>query len=193
MGLVEDLLGAPLMKITRSYWAVKLKDETWLSEARMTYKKGAFRYFDWSNDLVATGDVLNIQELWLFCPPNAYSPLGNTARLVIEEPGTAFQFKVGHADSNIASTWKTLQGHIIGKVTNKETGACECFIWDPIQNGLLTPETQIYDAETGGLKRNPDGSIAQAGKTSVYDFHSWRPGSIAPLGQLQLDTLGVRL
>src|SRR5690242_11064514 len=108
MGLIDDLLGQPLMKIDRSYWAVKLKNDQWLSEARLTYDKGSFRHFDWSNDLVATGDVLKIKELWLLCPPNKFSPLGNTARLVIEEPGTAFQFKVGHADSNIAVTWKTV-------------------------------------------------------------------------------------
>lgn len=184
MGLIDDLLGQPLMKIDRSYWAVKLKNGQWLSEARLTYDKGSFRHFDWSNDLVATGDVLKIKELWLLCPPNKFSPLGNTARLVIEEPGTAFQFKVGHADSNIAATWKTVQGHIIGKVTNKIAGSCDCFIYDPIQQGLITPDTKMFDQS---------GQLVFAGKTSVYDFHSWRPGSIAPLGALELKTLGVRL
>jgi len=184
MGLIEDLLGSSLIKITRSYWAVKLQNDTWLCEARMKYDKGSFRYFDWSNDLVATSDVLKIKELWLFCPPNKYSPLGNTARLIIEEPGTAFQFKVSHVDSNIARTYKTLQGHIIGKVTNKLTGDCDCFIWDPIQNGLITPESKMFDQEN---------NLVYAGKTSVYDFHSWRPGSIAHLGKLELNTLGVQL
>lgn len=184
MGLIEDLLGMPLVNIERSYWAVKLNNDVWLSEARMRYDQGVFRHFDWSNDLVATGDVLKIQELWLLCPPNRFSPVGNTARLVIEEPGTAFQFKVAHADSNIATTWRTLQAHIIGKVTDKITGACECFIWDPIQGGMITPTTQMFDAT---------GSLISAGKTSVYDFHSWRPGSIAPLGALHLPTLGVQL
>lgn len=184
MGLIDDLLGKPLIKIDRSYWAVKLHNDQWLCEARMLYDKGAFRYFDWSNDLVATGDVLKIKELWLLCPPNKFSPLGNTARLMIEEPGTAFQFKVGMVDSNIAQSIKSMQGHIIGKVTEKETGACECFIYDPIQQGLITPETQMFDSS---------GQIVSAGKTSVYNFHSWRPGSIAPLGQLHLPTLGVQL
>lgn len=194
MGLVEELLGQTLYTLDRSYWAVKLNDDEWICEKRMTYdSKVGFRNFDWSNDLVATGDVLRIKELWLFCPPNKYSPVGNTARLIIEEPGTAFQFKVGMADSNIAVTWKTMQAHIIGKVVNKESGACECFIWDPIQNGMITPETKILDPKTMGPLKDEEGKVIYAGKTSVYDFHTWRPGSIAPLGQLHLPTLGVRL
>jgi hypothetical protein len=195
MGLIEELLGCSLYKLDRSYWAVKLDDEKWICETQVSYdwRIGTQRNFDWSNDLVATGDVLRIKELWLFCPPNKYSPVGNTARLIIEEPGTAFQFKVGHADSNIAVTWKTMQGHIIGKVTNKEQGLCECFIWDPIQQGMITPETMILDPKTMGPLKDEDGNIIYAGKTSVYNFHSWRPGSVAPLGKLHLQTLGVYL
>lgn len=194
MGLIEELLGQTLYTLDRSYWAVKLDNDEWICEKRTIFDiKYGLRNFDWSNDLVATGDVMRIKELWLFCPPNKYSPVGNTARLIIEEPGTAFQFKVSHADSNIAMTTRTLQGHIIGKVTNKENGSCECFIWDPIQQGMITPETQILDPKTMGPLKDEHGKIIYAGKTSVNDFHSWRPGSIAPLGQLHLPTLGVKL
>lgn len=193
MGLLEELIGKRLFELDRSYWAVKLNNNTWQCETKIVYDKGVFRYFDWSNDLVATSDVLKIKELWLLCPPNRHSPMGNTARLFIEEPGTAFQFKIGMADSNITRTYKSMQAHIIGKVTNKETGACECFIWDPIQGGLLTPQTLIFDSVKKELVKYPDGSLAYAGKTSVYSFHSWKPGSIAPLGPLHLPTLGVRL
>lgn len=193
MGLIEELIGTSLLQLDRSYWAAKLKNETWVCEARLTHENGVFRNFDWSNDLVATSDVLKIKELWLLCPPGRHSPVGNTARLFIDEPGTAFQFKVGMVDSVISASYRSMQAHIIGKVTNKETGACDCFIWDPVQQGLLTPQTLIFDSIKKELVRNQDGSLAYAGKTSVYDFHSWKPGNLAHLGRLHFPTLGIRL
>ena len=195
MGLVEELLGCSLLEITRSYWAVKLNTGEWLCEARIKVDlyNARERHFDWSNDLVAGGDVRRIAELWLLCPASRTSPFGNTARLVITEPGTAFQFKVATVDSSIAATSRQATAHIIGKVTNKETGDCDCFIWDEQQQGLITPETMIYDPITQGAKRNKDGTPVYAGKNNVYDFHSWNPRSVAHLGRLELRTLGVRL
>jgi hypothetical protein len=195
MSLIDELLGYPLLEITRSYWAVKLDTGEWVSEARVKTDlyKGEERHFDWSNDLVANGDVARIKELWLLCPPSKTSPLGNTARLVITEPNTAFQFKVATADSNFAATSRTVQAHIIGKITNKETGACECFIWDSVQEGLITPDTKIFDAsEPDFVKKNKYGFPILAGKTNVYNFHSWRDG-IAPLGRLELNTIGAKI
>lgn len=195
MSIVEELLGKRLFEIDQSYWAVKLRNGTWLCESRIhiDLKTGIMRHFDWSNDLVANGDVLNIKELWLLCPPNKTSPMGNTARFFIDEPGTAFQFKVNMVDSVISANYKSMQAHIIGKITNKETGACDCFIWDPVQSGMLTPQTLIFDSIKKELVRNKDGSLAYAGKTSVYDFHTWKPGSLAHLGRLHFPTIGVRL
>lgn len=192
MGLVEELLGCSLLSINRSFWAVKLSTGEWICEARMILDKGIVRPFDWSLDLVGTGDTSRIVELWLLCPPSPTSPLGNTARMVIDESGTAFQFKVTQVDTTIVTTCSYPQAHVIGRVVNKETGACECFIWDEKQQGLLTPETRIYDPATGTARRYPDGTLVYAGRTSVYNFHSWRP-NIAPLGRIALDTLGVKL
>src|SRR5439155_5145109 len=131
MGLVEELLGCSLLQIDRSWWAVRLNTGEWISEARVhtDIYKGVERHFDWTLDLVANGDVMKITELWLLCPSSRTSPLGNTARLVITEPGTAFQFKIGTADSNIVTTERNPQAHIIGKILNKENGDCECFIY----------------------------------------------------------------
>lgn len=193
MSLVEDLLGCPLAALPRSFWAVKLKDpDAWMCEARVVtdIARGEERLFDWSLDLVATGDVLRVKELWLFCPPSITSPLGNTARLTITDPGTAFQFKVGTAHANGI---RQVEAHIIGRVLEKEEGSCECFIWDTAQNGLITPNTPIWDSATRQSKRDAAGNLVFAGKTSVYDFHSWRPDSLAPLGRLELETLGVKL
>ena len=196
MGLVEELLGCPLLEITRSYWAVKLNTGEWVCEARVKTDlyRGEERHYDWSNDLVANEDVLKITELWLLCPPSKTSPLGNTARLEITEPGTAFQFKIATADSNVASTSRSLQAHVIGRLDNKENGDCTCFIYDPVQDGLLTPETKIYDPLAHDhIKRDKNGNIVYAGKTNITDFHSWRPGSLAHLGRLELRTIGVRV
>lgn len=155
--------------------------------------KGGNRFFDWTLDLVANGDVLKITELWLLCPPSQTSPLGNTARLNIEEPGTAFQLKIATVDSSVVESSRTMQAHIIGKVTNKETGDCDCYIWDAVQDGLCTPETMIYDVATvDHIKRDVNGNPLFAGKANIYNFHSWRD-SIAPLGRLGLDALGIRL
>ena len=194
MELVEQLLGCSLLSITRSYWAVRLITGEWLCEARIKTdaSSGILQYFDWSNDLVATGDVRKIAQLWLLCPPSRTSPLGNTAKLTITEPDTAFQFKVGTVDSIVAASTKSMQAHIIGRVTNKETGDCEVFIWDTYQQGLITPTTHIYDPLTNGYKKDAHGSPIYAGRTNVYHFHSWREG-ISPLGRLELRTLGVRI
>ena len=194
MGLVEELLGCSLLDITRPYWAVKLSTGTWVCEAhtKTDLRTGSVRYFDWSNDLVASGDVLKIAQLWLLCPSSKRSPLGNTAWLQITESGTAFQFKVSTVDSIVVESVRSLQAHIIGKVTNKETGDCEVFIWDTYQQGLITPTTRIYDSLTNSYRKDSNGNPVYAGKANVYNFHSWREG-IAPLGRLELSTVGVRI
>lgn len=194
MGLIEKLLGCPLQALTRSYWAAKLNTGEWVSEARTVHdwRKGEQRQIDWMDDIVATGDCNKIVELWLFCPPSPTSRFGNTARLPITRPGSAFQFKVAtHDTAGIGGPGtRTLQAHIIGRVDDAE-GNCTCFIYDTVQDGLLTPETPIYD-HLQGTKQDGHGNLMYAGKTNVNHFHSWRP-SLAPIGQLALDRIGVTL
>lgn len=184
MSLIYELLGCSLLQIKRSFWAAKLSTGEWVSEARFVhdFRKGEQRRIDWMDDICATGDCKLITELWLLCPPSKTSPLGNTARLPIVRASSAFQFKVATHDTYgvVGPGVRTLQAHIIGRVDNAE-GDCTCFIWDPVQDGLLTPETPIFEREGH-----------YAGKTNVNHFHSWRP-SVAPLGQLALDRIGVML
>lgn len=192
MALIEDLLGCPLLEITRSYWAAKLNTGEWVSEARTVHDwyKGEPRNIDWYLDVVATGDHKRITELWLLCPPNKTSPIGNTALMPITRPSTAFQFKISTHDSPVIGPGtRTLQAQIIGRVEN-EAGDCTCFIWDEEQDGLLTPETRIQGPRKGTIRRDADGEPAYAGKTNVTRFHSWRP-SLAPIGRLALDRLGI--
>jgi hypothetical protein len=193
MGLIDDLLGCPLLEITRSYWAAKLNTGEWVSEARFVHdwQQGTQRRIDWYLDLAATGDCKRITELWLLCPPSKTSPLGNTARLPIVRPSSAFQFKITMHDTPIVGPGvRSLQAHVIGRVDDEE-GNCTCFAWDEVQDGLLTPETISYDGD------EPFYPL----KTNVHHFGwrikgdrrvqgMWRP-SLAPLGQLAIDRLGV--
>src|SRR5687767_4806805 len=172
MSLINSILGATVGKFfgDRAYWGAKLSDGSWRCELdeRHEIRTASMRPFDWTLDMVDTGDVLKIKELWLFCPPTPLSPLGNTARLPIKEPGTALQFKVGNL-FEMGAVGRNVAGRIIGRVDNKETGECTCFIWDE--------ELRVMSAPW---------------RSNVYNFGSWRDG-IAPQGRLNLDTLGVRL
>ncbi len=209
MSLITELLGCPLLEITRSYWAAKLNAggdaSEWVCEARMVHnwRKGEQRQIDWMDDIVATGDCRKVTELWLLCPPSRTSPLGNTARLPITRPGSAFQFKIATHDTAIIGPGvRNQQAHVIGRVDDTE-GNCTCFAWDIVQDGLLTPETTVYDPITRHIIVNDDGTPYHPLKTNVRTFGwrlcnnkpvagMWRP-SLAPLGALALDRLGVAL
>ena len=139
--LVYQLLGCSLLQIDRAWWAVRLDNDEWLCEARMhtDLYKGTERHFEWYEDLVANDDCLRIRELWLLCPPNRVSPTGNTARIPILEPGTAFDFKVAGASSNFVTTSRYQEAHIIGRVDDKASGTCTCMIWDARYDCLCEP------------------------------------------------------
>ena len=173
MGVVTSILGATVGKFMsdRSYWAAKLDTGKWVSEldTRVDAKfREGFRPFDWVLDLLATGDVRRIKELWLFCPPNALNPLGTSARLPITERGTAFQIKGGVVLALGASGQRTTY-QLIGRVDDKVSGNCTYFAWDAKLNGMTEPL-----------------------HTSIYDFKPWRE-DILPLCHLNLDVLGVGL
>ena len=131
MPIIVSKLGSNIGALlrNRSYWAVKLRDGTWLSEVDLCPQyRPETPYYDWSLDLVGTGDVARIRELWLFAPPNRLSPLGNTAVLFFrpDEHNTAFQLHVtGYNTSGRVAT-----SQIIGRVIDKATGDCIAHIWD---------------------------------------------------------------
>ncbi len=180
---VETALGAVLHPFMIDYpvWAVKLSTGKFLSERDMVWDElqrevgaGGFkrgiepgkRPFDWTLDIINNGDWKKIKELWMVCPPNPYSPLGNTAKLFITEPGTAFMFKTRHLSIGFGKPEYHL---IIGRVTDKITGDCEYFAYDCLLNGMTV------------LMQN-----------NVYNFQSWRP-EIGRIGPLALDVLGLHL
>lgn len=181
MTLVETALGAKLhpLLVDRPVWAVKLDSKRngvrFLSEIDWV----GSRPFDWTLDLIDTGDILDVTELWLICPPNPHSSAGNTARLPITEPGTAFQFKNKTLQPGMESI-----SLVIGRVDNKETGECTCFIYDGFRQGLLTPDTLFVDEATG-ITCHPC-------RTSIYRFGTWHE-AVAPIGALSHAVIGLRL
>lgn len=158
MGLIEDLLGGnTLLQIQRSYWAAKLNDGSWLSEAwvKTDVRVGGRRHYDWTNDLVATGDVERVTELWLLCPSSAPSPQGNTVRVPIHEPGTAFQFKRGAFNTNIVQGRKLMIAQAIGRLDDKATGEAVVFLWDQLRFALFAPwYVNLYDPHGLGAWRD---------------------------------------
>jgi hypothetical protein len=150
-----------LVQPMTSHWEVELTSGKVLNEreTKTDLLKGMTRLVDWSLDLVATGDVRHIKQLRMYCPD---VPL--PVVLDITESGTAFQLKVGNV--SIGGGGHSMIAQIIGKVTNKETGDCECYVWD---------------------WRRRD---AFAWSNNVYDMGTWSE-SIMPIGTLALNVLGI--
>ena len=179
----------------RSYWAAHLKDpDVWVCEMdRVTSRFIGPPTLDWTLDICGpSADWKRITELWMICPPSYISPAGNTARLPIITPGTAFQLKVGFLDSNIGQSLKRQVAQIIGRVVDEETGACECFVYDNaaqclcvFENGKDSDGKPIYGPWKTfvGVKDHPS-------------MGSWRPQipgqpSVAPIGRLSFEVVGL--
>jgi hypothetical protein len=120
---------------------------------------------DWALDLVSTGDIKRVKEITLHCPN------GKNAILEIPETGTAFQFKTKSLNM-LGAGGNNLEFQVIGRVLDKVSGQCECFIWD--------------------YRPKPDQPHLVAYKSTIYHFGSWRD-TIVPIGALGLDVQGFRL
>ncbi|SRR6266702_3185935 len=202
MGVVSTMLGSLLspLLLDHAVWAVKLADDRFLSERDMVFdhRQNDFtlrdddtlhlsleeqakrranpqinrRPIDWYDDLVATGDVLKVKELWLLCPPGPivngriHNPFGSTAKLFITEPGTAFQFKTKHLHMGAGTA---VYDQIIGRVIDKVSGDCEYFVWDAALHAMSTPM-----------------------RNNVNNFQTWREGIGSP-GPLSHQVLGFKL
>jgi len=152
-----------------AYWSVLLSTGKRWSEHDLipTFRKGqrGLRKLDWGDDLVSTGDIHHIRELTLHCPD------GRTAVLEITSDTPAFQFKTKSLNMLGASDIG-LECQVIGRVIDKASGRCECFIWD-------------YRPKVGENQ-------LIAYKTSIYRFGSWRD-TLTPLGALGLEVQGFKL
>lgn len=166
----------------RPFWKVVLNTGKEISEQGLIFRDG-IRPIDWTLDLVTTGDILKVKEIWLMFPQElsyhtriergnpAHQRIdGNVASAVIpvKERGCVFQMKVKSLDGGIIGPRiGTFECQIIGVVTDKENGDCICYIWD-VKMGLI------------------------AYKTSIYDFGTWRDG-IAPIHNISHSVVGLNL
>ena len=170
MSLIKTVFGSHIGQFyNHPYWAVKLRDpERWISEidGQVNFLGAIYKPYDWTMDLISTGDIFDIEELWMFCPKTDIAPQGSTCtlRFTTQDKGTAFQFNVTKMKLDTRVDHK-----IIGKVIDRASGDCECFIWDDEMRVMSMP---YY--------------------TNVNKFKSWREG-IAPIGQLSHAIIGLRL
>jgi hypothetical protein len=152
-----------------AYWSVLLTTGKRYEERQLvaTLTKGqkGLRKLDWMLDLVSTGDIHRIRELTLHCPD------GRTGVLEITSDMPAFQFKTKSLNMLGASDIG-LECQVIGRVIDKATGRCECFIWD--------------------YRPKPGENQLVAYKSSIYRFGSWRD-TLTPIGALGLEVQGFRL
>jgi hypothetical protein len=152
-----------------AYWSAEFTNGRTWSEHHLvtTFRKGqkGIRKLDWGDDIVSTSDVHKITALRLHCPD------GRVARLDITPDTPPFQFKTKSLEM-IGSGGNDLEFIVIGRVIDKASGRCECFIWD-------------YRPLPGALN-------LIAYKSSIYKFGGWRD-TVTPIGALGLEVQGFRL
>ena len=131
-----------------------------------TLKKGqkGVRKLDWTEDLVSTGDIHRLKELRLHCPD------GRVAVLEITPDMPPFQFKTKSLDM-IGAGGNSLEYQVIGRVIDKVTGRCECFVWD--------------------YRPKPGEPNLVAYRSNIYAFGMWRD-TCTPLGALGLEVQGFK-
>lgn len=104
-----------------SFWSVILTTGKRYSELDVidTDLLRGRRPLDWYLDIVATGDVARIAELWL------HTPAGDVA-LKVTEPYSAYIFN----SSLLSLNGRSRVAQIIGRVDDKEAGTGVAFVWD---------------------------------------------------------------
>jgi hypothetical protein len=153
----------------QSYWSVLLTTGKRWSEHDLvpTWQAGVrgVRKLDWGNDIVSSGDIKRVKEITLHCPDK------RTAVLEIADPGTAFQFKT-RSLTVLTEDGGGLEFQVIGRVVDKVSGRCECFIWD-------------YHPKPG----EPN---LVAYKSTIREFGAWRD-TMMPIMALSLEVQGFKL
>jgi hypothetical protein len=170
MGFTSSLLAiANAIDPQVAYWSIVLRSGKEWSERSMivTWHKGrrGVRQLDWGDDIVSTGDVHRIKEIKLHCPD------GRVAVLEIGDGMEPFQFKTRSLEM-IGAGDRALEYMVIGRVIDKVSGRCECFIWD-------------YRPKAGEQH-------LLAYKSTIYNFGGWRD-TVTPIGALGIEVQGFRL
>ena len=148
-----------------SFWAARFLNGKVISERDMTSDHNGKRPIDWTLDLVTTGDILKVTELWLITPANV-NPFAHIPRLVVTIPGSIFQFKIANLDA-IGAWGNTRVAQVIGMVTNLDTGDCIIMAYDEELKRLIPPY-----------------------QTNVQRIQPWRDG-LAPVMHISTPVLGM--
>jgi hypothetical protein len=149
--------------VGESYWRVRFSNGKELSEldtkpVLLANKEVRVRSVEWLEDLLGSGDIARVKEAML-CTPQG------TAHFTVTEPYTVFQLSRGTLSALTGEKIKNLQ--LMGIVTDKDSGDCECAIWDQQSRQLYTMIN------------------------NVKNFVAWREGVI-PIGRLNIEALDLR-
>ena|SRR2546421_5542732 len=173
-----------VLRPQRPWWKVVLTTGKEVSEHDVVFRDG-IRPVDWTLDLISTGDIYKVTEIWLMFPQelsyHTRVERGNpiqqringkvgSAVIPIKERGCVFQMKVKTLDRFMGKGADTFECQIVGAVGDKETGECHCYIWDRVM-GLIAYKSTVY---------NPPG------------FGTWRDG-IAPINNISHAVVGLDL
>lgn len=148
-----------------SFWAAKLITGKVISERDPVSDRNGQRTVDWTLDLVTTGDIYKIKELWLITPANI-NPFAHIPRLIVTIPGTVFQFKIANLDA-LGASGNTRVAQVIGCLDDPATGACTIMAYDEELRRLIPP----YHTFIGAIE-------------------PWRP-EIAPVMHISSPVLGM--
>lgn len=166
--MVQLFSGISRLVQGRSYWKVHLTTGKTITEGQLSFDllRGS-RNIIWLEDVIGSGDNRNIREITL-CTPEG------DVTLPISEPYTAFQFQQGMV--SFFGGERIANAQVIGRVDDKETGACTCVVWD----------VQGEEQPDGSYKHLFIGHL-----TSVKNFASWRAGT-PHIGRLHYEMVGLR-
>jgi len=144
-----------------SYWEVTLKSGKKIHEGQVCvdFLHGSHN-ISWIEDIIGSGDNKNILEVSLVTPKGKIS-------IPILEPYTCFQLQRG--TTSLLTNEKIQNCQIIGRVDDRDTGACISVIWDNLSDQKLYVDHF----------------------TTVKHFAKWREG-IADIGPLNYDVVGLR-
>lgn len=148
-----------------SYWKVRFTSGRELSELDIKpYLDGnrvmRRRSVEWLEDIIGSGDIARVRKVML-CTPQG------TAHIEAREPYTAFQFSRGVMNMLGSQYARVKNCQVVGVVTDKETGGCDCAIWDAQTRQLYTM------------------------RNCVKNFSAWREGVI-PVGRLNIEAMDLR-
>lgn len=151
-----------------SYWSLLLDSGKEVIEGQHSFDLlRGIRSVDWYLETASTTDCAHIKEITLHTPAGIVTLAAHTNTHGGVVPYSIFQFKQGTLP--LFSGEKSFNAQIIGRVDDKETGACTCAVWNAL-----------------------DKMLHMSHVTNIHNFSSWRRGT-PHLGAINYAAMGVRL